>query len=121
MLMAWKWRGGTALLLPPSLHKHSLELTAGYEVDKPISVPQMSPYASYRTLGAYISPLGGMHKAFKVIRNHSIDYATKLQASTLWKEAALWSYLLYLLPKVTFPLMAVSLSESNVARSSHLP
>jgi hypothetical protein len=79
----------------------------------------MSPYASYRTLGAYISPLGGMHKAFKVIRNHSIDYATKLQASTLWKEAALWSYLLYLLPKVTFPLMAMSLSEPNVARSSH--
>jgi hypothetical protein len=113
VLMSWKWRNGIALLLPPSLHKHSLELTAGYEVDKPILVPQMSPYAAYRTLGAYISPSGGMQKTFEVLHGHSLEYATKLQASSLWKEAALWSYLLYLLPKITFPLMAMSLSETQ--------
>jgi hypothetical protein len=111
--MSWKWQNEVALLLPPSLHKHSLELTAGYKVDQPILVPQMSPYAAYRTLGAYISPSGGMHKAFEVLQSHSLEYATKLQASSLWKEAALWSYLLYLLPKVTFPLMAMSLSETQ--------
>jgi hypothetical protein len=112
VLMDWKWRNGTALLLPPSLHKHSLKLTTGYDVEKPISVPQMS-YESYRTLGAYLSPSGGMHKAFEFLQHHSIDYATKLQASNLWKEAVLWSYLLYLLPKFTFPLMAMSLSKTQ--------
>jgi hypothetical protein len=113
VLMSWKWKNGSALLLPPSLHNHSLTLTAGYDVNSEILVPQISPYAAYRTLGAYISPSGGMHKAFEILRNYSIEYATRLQVSRLWKEAALWSYLLYLLPKLTFPLLAMSLSETQ--------
>jgi hypothetical protein len=47
VLMSWRWHKGTALLLPPSLHRHSLTLTAGYNTDSPIEVPQMSPYESY--------------------------------------------------------------------------
>lgn len=100
VLMAWKWKNGSALLLPPSLHSHKLEL-----VDNPIAVPQLSFYESYRTLGAYISPSSGMKKAFDVLRKHSLDYATWIQSSNISRDAALWSYLLYLYLKLTFPLI----------------
>jgi hypothetical protein len=116
VLMSWKWCNGTAFLMPPSLHKCSLQLTAGYDTETQISVPQLSPYASYRTLGAYISPSGGMQKAFEVLQNFSLEYAAKIQASSLSKEEALWSYLLFLLPKLAFPLMAMSLSETQCRR-----
>lgn len=111
ILIVWKWKNGLALLLPPSLHKHTLELSAGYDINTKIKAPQMSPYDSYRTLGAYISPSGGTHKAFEVLRANSLDFAAKLQDSFLPKEAALWSFLLYLRPKITFPIMAMTLSE----------
>jgi hypothetical protein len=111
VMMAWRWKNGTAILLPPSLHNQTLELTSGYDTQTPVQIPQMSPYDAYRTLGAYISPSGGIGKAYEVLRAHSLDYATKIQASSLNKEAALWSYLLYYLPKVTFPLMVMSFLE----------
>jgi len=62
--MAWRWRKGSAYLLPPSLHNHSLTLTSGYETEIGVTVPQMSSYDSYRTLRAYISPSGRTDKAF---------------------------------------------------------
>jgi hypothetical protein len=110
-LIAWKWKNGSALLLPPSLHKHTLELSEGYNIHNKIKVPQLSPYDSYRTLGAYISPSGGNNKAFEVLRAHSLDFAAKIQDSSLSKEAALSSFLLYLRPKITFPIMATTLSK----------
>jgi len=116
VLMAWKWKEGLATLLPPSLHAHSLELTAGYNINHPVKVLQMSPYDSYRTLGAYISPSGGMGKAYEVLRGYSMGYAMKIQDSALNKEVALWSYLSYFLPKVTFPLPAMTLTATQCYR-----
>jgi hypothetical protein len=98
ILMAWHWHKGSALLLPPSLHNHSVDLTAGCNTDSLVAVPQLSPYDSYRALGAYLPPSGGMVKAFEVLRDHSLDYSTRIQSSSISAEAALWSYMLYLLP-----------------------
>jgi hypothetical protein len=39
----------------------------------PIQVPQISPYDSYRTLGAYLSPSGDTSKAFQVLKLNSIN------------------------------------------------
>jgi hypothetical protein len=72
VLMSWRWKKGTAYLVPPSLHKHQLELTSGYDTSNLVAVPQMFPYASYRTLGAYISPSGGLGKVFEVLRSYSV-------------------------------------------------
>ncbi len=56
------WRRGDGrgkpILLRPSAHNNSLNLTSGYDMAHPIQVPQISPYDSYRTLGAYLSPSG---------------------------------------------------------------
>jgi hypothetical protein len=71
------------------LHSHKLWLTAGYDTNNPVDVPQLSPYDSYHTLGAFISPSGGVHQAY---------------------------YLLYLLPKLTFPLMAMTFTELQCNR-----
>jgi hypothetical protein len=116
VLMSWRWQKGSALLLPPSLHKHSLDLTASYNTDSPVAVPQLSPYDSYRALGAYLTPSGGMAKAFEVLRDHSLDYATRIQSSSISAEVALWSYMLYLLPKLLFPLMATTFTETQCAQ-----
>jgi hypothetical protein len=116
VLMSWGWGNGTALLLPPSLHNHSLKLMEGYNVEDPIEVLQMSPYASYHTLGAYLSPSGGTGKAFEILRNQLLDYATCIQSSSITKEAALWSYMLYLLPKLLFPLMAMTFTKTQCAQ-----
>jgi hypothetical protein len=83
VLMTWNWHKGSTYLIPPSLHSNRLQMTAGYNTDIEIEVPQMSPYKSYFTLSAYISPSGSMQKAFKVRRGHLLIYATRIQASTI--------------------------------------
>jgi hypothetical protein len=92
------------------LHHHNFTL-AGYGIGNPVSIPQLSPLDSYRTLGAYLSPSGDTSVAFDVPHQKSLDYATKLPASTLDKESAFWSYILYYIPKAAFPLHALTLSE----------
>jgi hypothetical protein len=54
-----------------------------------------------------------MIKAFEVLCEHSILYSMQIQALHLKKDAALWSFLLYLLPELTFPLMAMTFTESQ--------
>jgi len=76
--MGWQWKQGKAHLLAPCQHIHQLELKAGYNTDQPIPVPQLSPYAAYRTLGAYISPSGSMYESFWVLSSKALDYATQI-------------------------------------------
>jgi len=89
ILMAWKCSKGKALLLPPSSHNLSLSLTSRYDTGKPVTVPQLSPYDTYRTLGAQIVPSGSQEKAFQILKQHALQYASKIQSSSLSKEATL--------------------------------
>jgi len=54
-----------------------------------------------------------MQKACEVRRKQSLPYTTCIQSSAIHKEAALWSYFLYFLPKLTFPLMAMTFTEAQ--------
>jgi hypothetical protein len=54
-----------------------------------------------------------MEKSLIGLRDYAKDYATRIQGSTIQREAALWSYLLYLLPKLTFPIIALTLTEAQ--------
>jgi hypothetical protein len=51
VLMSWQWKKGQALLLPPSLHNRHLFLTAGYDTQEVVEVPQISPYKIIPHLG----------------------------------------------------------------------
>jgi hypothetical protein len=113
VLLAWKWKCGKATLMTPNQHPHKLLLTESYNTLKPTEVPQLSPLDSYRTLGAYLSPSGSNKKAFEILREKSLDYAMKIKACNLDKESALWSYLLYYIPKVTLSLFALTLTEQQ--------
>jgi hypothetical protein len=57
-----------------------------------------------------------MGKSFEVLKSQAMEYATRLQSSPIHKEVALWSFLLYLLPKLTFPLVAMTLSETQCSQ-----
>jgi hypothetical protein len=95
--MTRKWHRGMASLIPPEKHHHYLHLTAGYDTDLPIKAPQLFPYDTYRTLGAYLSPSGNTDKAFEVLKAKALDYAAKIHSSSqLSNEATLRSYILYL-------------------------
>ncbi len=105
VLMAWQWKKGNPLLKSWSSHSHSLSLMSGYNTSQAIQVPQMSPYDAYRTLGAYLSPSGNQEKAYQVLRQKSLDYIAKIQSASITKEATLWSYILYLLPQLTYSMI----------------
>jgi hypothetical protein len=110
--MGWTWSKGKAALLTPEISTASLQLTEGYNTD-PITVPRISPYSSYRTLGVYISPSGSCRKAISILRSIADDYASKIIPSSLNRDEALTSYLQYLVPKIGFPLPALSLTEKQ--------
>jgi len=111
--MAWRWKHGVATLVPPMQHSHKLLLSAGYNTDNLIEVPQLSPFDSYRTLGAYLSPSGDTAVACSILHQKVLTYVAKLHAAFLPKETAFWSYLLYLQPQLTFPLYAMTFTEAQ--------
>jgi hypothetical protein len=98
---------------PPNI---SLSLTEGDKVDCQISVPQLSVHDTYRTLGVRISPSGATQQSFKVLFAKAHDYQAKIITSKLPREAALLSYNMYLLPKLGYPLPALTFSEIECQR-----
>jgi len=84
ILMVWRWKCSIAKLLTPSNHYHTLSLKAGYDIGNPVSFPHCPPLL------------------------HIVPW---IQASTLDKESAFLSYILFYFPKVAFFLHALTLSE----------
>jgi hypothetical protein len=66
-----------------------MSLTEGCNISNPVPVPQLSPYSSYHTLGAYLSPSGDNKEAFEILHRKTLDYAINIQSSTLDKESAM--------------------------------
>jgi hypothetical protein len=110
----WKWSGGVARLVPPP-STITLQLTEGDQIT-PISVPQLSVHDSYRTLGVHISPSGSTKQSFQVLMAKARDYQARIITSSLPREAALLSYNMYLLPKLGYPLPALTFSEADCHR-----
>jgi hypothetical protein len=111
----WKWSRGIAKLVPPP-PPVTLKLTEGTPDHSPVSVPQISVYDTYRTLGVHISPSGSTKHTFQVLLVKALDYQRKIIHSKLPRDAALLSYNMYLLPKLGYPLPALTLSEIECHR-----
>ena len=94
----------------------SLCQTEGDQVDCQVQVPQISVFDTYRTLGVYISPSGTTKKSFQVLLAKAQHYQSKIIASKLPRKAALLSYNMYLLPKLGYPLPALTFSEIECHR-----
>jgi hypothetical protein len=85
-LMNWQWSNGSAVLDPID-HRWQLLLMSGYD-QTPVPVPQLSPYDSYRTLGAYLSPSGVSTRAMEELKSKAIDYVSHIVSSALTRAEA---------------------------------
>jgi hypothetical protein len=111
ILVHWKWTEGRVHLAPPD--SDQLFLSAGAATANLISIPNMPPGDSYKTLGVVVSPLGDQKDIEKSLRSIAEEYATRVRGSTLNREAAYWSYILCFTPKVSYPLSTTSLTEQQ--------
>lgn len=84
-IMNWKWSNGTAILEPIN-HQRQLLLTSGYDQTS-VPVPQLSPYDTYKTLGAYLNPSGDSTAAMGELRRKAEQYASHVVVSTLDRKA----------------------------------
>jgi len=108
----WKWKNGIPYLVEPP-ESMNLQLTEGNAQDSPINVPRKSVHETYRTLGVYISPSGSSKASYEVLLEKAREYQTKIASSKLPREAALLSYNVYLLPKLGYPLPALTFTEAQ--------
>jgi len=111
-LLTWKWNKGVAKLSTNLQSPADLTLTAGYDTN-PVIVPRISPYDGFRTLGVHISPSGSVSLAISKLKQTSVEYATAITGSRLNRSAALWSYLLYLITKLTYSTPALTLTAQE--------
>jgi hypothetical protein len=113
--MSWKWQNGEAHL-DKSANQVQLLLTAGYDTSNPIPVPFISPTDSYRTLGVFLSPSGSTKKAYEILLGYSKEYASAVASSTITSKESYVSYTMFLIPKLCFPLPALTLTEQQCNR-----
>jgi hypothetical protein len=113
ILMSWKWSNGTASLEAPVATSPQLLLTAGYDVENPVPVPQLSPYDSYKTLGVILSPSGSNTQSYRTLHAKGTEYASHITGSSLSREEAWCSYILHFLPAVNFSLPVSNFTETQ--------
>jgi hypothetical protein len=109
--MTWIWNKGIPTLAPTSCHPGRLELTSGYTTTLE-TVPRLELTVAYQTLGVYISPSGAQKKQMEVLRSHSQNYYISLSSSPLTTED-FWSYMVYLRPRLIYPLPCCSLTAAQ--------
>ncbi len=89
VLVGWHWSNGKDNLITSEFSVDDLLLTEGYNIEELITVPRISPYTPYRILGLHISPSGSSITTTIILKEKSIDYATKISGSNLTREDAL--------------------------------
>jgi hypothetical protein len=108
-LMTWLWTNGIPCLATIRTTPSNLTLTTGHDTSETV-VPRIKPTQAYRTLGTYLAGLGAQTKKAAIIRSHSESYKESLQSASLTLVDAYWSYMMFLRPKLTYPLPCCSLT-----------
>jgi hypothetical protein len=71
---------------------------------------RIDPHEAFHTLGVVLTPNGSCEEAFECLVQITLHYATAVTASHLTRDTALTSYVQHLLPKIRYPLPALSLT-----------
>lgn len=100
-LISWVWKNVRAKLTNEKESPDNLSLL-GNNLQNPVSIRRLDPHDSFRTLGVHILPSRSNSGALTVLQQISLDYATQIVSSNFTWEDALWSYILYFLPKIRF-------------------
>jgi hypothetical protein len=110
--MTWIWTNGIPRLATIRMTPAGLELTTGgSEALK--TVPRKEPTEAFCTLGVYIAGSGSQAKQAAVLRTHSEAYQDSLQKASLTPSEAYWSYMMYLRPRLNYPLPCCSLTSAQ--------
>lgn len=111
-LMAWLWNNGIPRLATVSQTPASMTLTTGAS---PIleQVPRIESSTGFRTLGVYLTPSGNYSKQVQILRNHAETFKANLTPSSLTSAEAYCCYMLFIRPKINYPLPCVSLTQAQ--------
>jgi hypothetical protein len=120
-VIAWKWVNGHAKLVPIKEIESKLHLTEGNN-QHTSQVPQLDSTASFKTLGAFISPSGSTKVGKQNLRLKSAEFAQKIGSSPLSRQDAYLAYLLYFIPQIGYslPVMTFTRDECNFIQSPAL-
>jgi hypothetical protein len=111
-ILTWRWKNGNTSLLNSVPSLSTLNFTSGYET-RAHPVPSLPATSAYCTLDIHISPSGSQTQQIKVLRSHANEYHSAISNSILMPDEAYWSYILYLQPRLTYPLACTSLMEKQ--------
>ncbi len=111
-MISWTWnKAGNAKLKMILQSPGNLLLTSGSATDQPIIVPRIETSASFRTLGARISPSGKTDSTVQYLRSQTSHYASCIASSNLNREAIYWAFWQYFRPKIGFSMPILSLTQ----------
>jgi hypothetical protein len=110
-ILSWHWAGGNAELHAQLTLPATLTMTSGSD-PTPIAVPRIEPTQSFRTLGVYLTPSGCNKGAITILQEIVLNYATHITGSHLTRQQTLVSYIQYLLPKLRYQPLLLSLEHS---------
>jgi hypothetical protein len=77
------------------------------------TVPRKEPAEAFRTLGVYTAGSGSQAKQAAVLRTHSEAYHDSLQNASMTPSEAYWSYMMYLHPRLNYPLPCCLLTSAQ--------
>jgi hypothetical protein len=118
-IMTWLWRNGVPTLAPPSLAPSSLTRTTGSE-PLAVTVPRISPYTGFRTLGVYITPSGNYQQQVKMLCGYAEKFKAQILPSSLSPNDAYCCLMQYICPKIHTRFHVCLLLKPNAGTSKPL-
>jgi hypothetical protein len=111
-LMTWLWKNGIPCLATISQSPVYMMLTTGTDPLQEM-VPCKEPTDGFQMLGVYLTPAGQYKKQVKILRAHAEMFKDQLMSSSLSQLEAYCCYMIYIRPKISYPLPCVSLTEQQ--------
>lgn len=113
-LMSCRWREGKAHLHTTTTSHGDLQPTLAQDPTL-ITIKRIELTEAFCTLGVFLTPSGDTAGAMKFLMGIALDYATIITDSNLSRQAALTSYVHYLLPKLCYqpPLLSLTRNQCN--------
>jgi hypothetical protein len=99
-------------LTKPSERQDRLDLTEGTDPTS-ISVPHIACTDTFRTLGARLSPGGATKGAREFLPNLAVSFAQKISSSTLSRQDAYWTFMVYFQPPIKYSIPTITISRED--------
>jgi len=77
------------------------------------AVPRIEPTQAFRTLGVHLAASGNQVKQAAILHSHSEAYRDSIQSASLTPTEAYWSYMMFLRPRLNYPLPCCSLTQQQ--------